>query len=389
MEKEKNKGFAAAFSERIPIAGPSITEVEINCVIDAVKNGWYNNAFEHILRFEEAFSNAVDRKYAVSLPSCTAGIHLALSALNIGPGDEVIVPDCTWIASCAPVNYVGATPVFADIDKNTWCISGNSIEDCVSSNTKAVIAVNLYGNMPDWDDILRIARKYNLFIIEDAAESIGSLYRGRPAGSFGDCSVFSFHGSKTLTTGEGGMFVCNDKKMYDRINKLRDHGRVPGDVMFNNDEIGYKYKMSPIQAALGHAQLSRLSELVAMKRRIFSWYKERTAAIEEITLNPDSDNVFNSYWMSTAILNASTQLNKTILIPMLRDSGIDVRPFFNPLSLIPAYSRTAQAKAARERNHVAHSISPWGINLPSSLVMTESDTDRVVTVLLELIQKKL
>ncbi|SEI12521.1 perosamine synthetase [Methylobacterium sp. 275MFSha3.1] len=374
-------------TRRIPIAGPSITDLEIGFIMDAAKNGWYDNAFEHIGRFESEFASHTKRQYAISLPSCTAGLHLALAALDIGPGDEVIVPDCTWIASSAPISYVGATPVFADISRQTWCMSPDSFSECITKNTKAAVIVNLYGHMAEWDAITEIAERNNIFLIEDAAEAVGSTYGNRPAGSFGLCSAFSFHGSKTMTTGEGGMLVCDDKSFYDKIMKLRDHGRAPGDVMFNNDMVAYKYKMSPLQAALGSAQLQRLPELVSMKRAIFGWYKERLDKDPRISLNPDHKEVYNSYWMSTAILDPSCGIEKGRLVSLLRERGVDVRPFFNPLSLIPAYYHTDEAAVARTRNRVAQDISATGINLPSALSLTESDIDRVAETLVSLISR--
>jgi len=223
--------------KRYPVAGPSITEREIRYVTDAVINGWYENCNLYIDRFERGFADYVGTRYAVSLPSCTSAIHLSLAALGIGPGDEVIVPDATWIASAAPIGYVGAKPVFADIDAATWCLDAKSFEAAVTPRSKAVIVVDLYGNMPDWTALRDVATRHGIAIIEDAAEAVGATYDGRKAGSFGVTGTFSFHGSKTVTTGEGGMLVTDDKAIYDRVMVLRDHGRVPNDVMFNNREV--------------------------------------------------------------------------------------------------------------------------------------------------------
>ena len=197
--------------EKIPVSGPWITQKEIDYVADAAKTAWYSNANVYNLRFETAFAEYLGVKYAISLPSCTSAIHLSLLAIGVGPDDEVIVPDITWIATAAPISYVGATPVFADIDPKTWCLSAESFEECITPRSKAVIPVDLYGNVPDWDAILTIARKHDIAVIEDAAEAIGSEYRGKRAGSFGVTGTFSFHGSKTMTTGEGGMLVTDSK----------------------------------------------------------------------------------------------------------------------------------------------------------------------------------
>ena len=218
--------------ERIPIAGPWITEKEIAYVADAAATAWYGNANSFQDRFERAFAAYLGARHAVCLPSCTSAIHLALAALGVGPGDEVIVPESTWIASAAPITYVGATPVFADVDAQTWCLAAESFEACVTPHTRAVIPVDLYGNMPDMDAINAVAKRHRIDVIEDAAEAIGSEYHGRRAGSCGDVGVFSFHGTKTLTTGEGGMLVTNRDDVVQRVRVLRDHGRQPGGFQF-------------------------------------------------------------------------------------------------------------------------------------------------------------
>ena len=371
--------------KRIPIAGPSITELEVERVAQAVREAWYDGSYTFNARFEGAFAGHCRRRFAVSLPSCTSALHLALLALGIGPGDEVIVPDVTWIASAAPISYVGATPVFADIDPMSWCLSAGSLEACITPRTKAAIVVDLYGAMPDWDQLAEVAQKHGIVLIEDAAEAVGSLWRDRPAGAFGLMSAFSFHGSKTLTTGEGGMLVLDDEQLLQRIYRLRDHGRKPGDTDFFNEEVACKYRMSSLQAALGSAQLERLDELVAGKRRIFSWYRELLEDCSGLSMNPDIDGLFNSYWMSTIVFDDTSPVTKDLLIPRLRALDIDVRPFFHPLSSIPAYRDSPQAAAARLGNTVAHRIAPRGLNLPSALCLTRGDVETVALRLKEII----
>jgi perosamine synthetase len=308
-------------------------------------------------------------------------------ALGIGPGDEVIVPDATWIASVAPVNYVGATPVFADIDAQTWCLSPEAFEAAITPRTKAAIVVDLYGAMPDWDRLKDIADRHGVALIEDAAEAIGSRWRDRPAGAFGVMAAFSFHGSKTVTTGEGGMLVLDDDALLDRVQRLRDHGRKPGDIMFFNEEIGWKYKMSAMQAALGLAQLERLSELVDGKRAIYAWYRDALADWNGGYLNPDVDGLYNSYWMSTVVLHPDLGVTKEALVPALIEQGIGARPFFYPLSAIPAYRDTPQAAQARAANQVAYAVTPYGVNLPSALNLDRNSVAKVSTVLQETVRK--
>lgn len=363
--------------ERIPVSGPWITQKEIAYVTDAVTRAWYSNANIYHERFERAFAEYVGRTYAIALPSCTSALHLSLLSLNLEPGDEVIVPDVTWIATSAPVTYVGATPVFADIDARSWCLDAKSFKANITHRTKAVIVVNLYGNMPDMDAILDVAQRHGIAVIEDAAESVGSEYKSRRAGGFGLTSTFSFHGSKTLTTGEGGMLVTDDKDTYERCLFLRDHGRQPGDKMFFNTDVAYKYKMSSMQAALGLAQLERIEELVDRKRQIFAWYKEELGDAEWLTFNDEAREVKNTYWMVTVIVDHRLGVSKSDLMDKMSQSGIDCRPFFHPLSSLPAYESLPQAMAGRSRNSNAYAISPYGINLPSGFNMTQQQVTYV------------
>lgn len=373
--------------ERILVAGPSITQKEIDYVTDAVTNAWYGNANIYHERFEKAFADYIGVRYAVSLPSCTSAIHLSLLAMGVGPGDEVIVPDATWIASAAPITYVGATPVFADIDERTWCLSAESFEACVTPKTKAVIPVALYGNMPDMDAIEDVARRHGIAIVEDAAEAIGSEYKGKKAGSFGDAGVFSFHGSKTLTTGEGGMLVTDDTKLFERAQFLRDHGRKPGDKTFFNHEVAYKYKMTSMQAALGLAQLERIEELLEQKRRIFNLYQKELNGVEGVTLNYGTPDAKNVYWMVTVVLDPKFNLSKERLMEIMSERNIDCRPFFHPLSSIPAYRDTEQARLARARNQVSYRLTPYGLNLPSALSMTKEKVGIVCTTLKDILRE--
>ncbi len=374
--------------QRIPVAGPWITQREIDYVAQAVGTAWYRSANLFQQRFEAAFAAYIGRRFAIALPSCTSAIHLALLAIGVGGDDEVIVPDATWIATSAPISYVGATPVFADIDRRTWCLSLPSLEQAITPRTRAVLPVNLYGGMPDYDRILEAAARKRIVVIEDAAESVGSLYRGKKAGSFGLASVFSFHGSKTLTTGEGGMLLTDDEALYERCRMLADHGRRKGDRAFWNAEIGQKYKMSSLQAALGLAQLERVDELVARKREIFGWYQSALDRASGITLNAEPDGTTNSVWMVTAVMDAALGWRKEDLADALAADGIDTRPFFYPLSSLPAYADSPQVAVAAKRNLIAYDISPRAINLPSALSLTEDQVGFVCDRLTRLASKK-
>ena len=373
-------------SRRVSVAGPWITEKEVGYVADAAASDWYEGAGNYTRRFEEAFGRYVGRRYAISLPSCTSGIHLSLLALGVGSGDEVIVPEITWIASAAPVSYVGATPVFADIDASTWCLSPESFESMIGPRTKAVIPVDLYGSMPAMDRILDVAARHGIAVIEDAAEAIGSRFGDGIAGSFGESSVFSFHGSKTLTTGEGGMVVTDSEALHARMSVLRDHGRLPTDTSFFNAEVGFKYKMSSLQAALGLAQLERVDELLDRKRLLFRWYTERLADLgDDLQLNPMPAGADVVPWMVTAVFGRHTGLTKEAVGAALASEGLDTRPFFHPLSAIPAYAGQPSSVGARERNPVSYDLSPRAINLPSALRLEEAEVDAVASALRRLL----
>lgn len=362
----------------IPIAGPSISEKEISYVHDAVEKGWYEEANKYIDLFEEAFCKYLGRRFAISLPSCTSALHLSLLSMGIGKGDEVIVPDSTWIASVAPVVYAGATVIFADINPETWCLSYDTVKPLITCKTKAIISVNLYGQMPDYTEL----EELGIPIIEDAAESIGSKLNGRLSGTFGKTSCFSFHGSKTIVTGEGGMLVTDDEEIYNRCLVLRDHGRAQGDILFQNIEVGYKYKMSNLQAALGLAQLERVDELVEKKRIIFSIYN---SLLEEanLQLNPSTNGLYSSYWMTTVVFPSKgleEGKDKFYYINRLKEQKISARPFFSPLSSLAAFSGFKDSNRAAKNNTASNSISIRGVNLPSAALLSESDIHKVCEV---------
>ena len=366
---------------RVPVAGPWITDHELDAVAHAARTAWYEDAGSIHPPFERDFAAHVGRSHAISLPSCTSALHLALVASGVGPGDEVLVPELTWIASSAPVSYVGAEPVFVDVDERTLCLSVESVAAAISERTRAVIAVDLYGNMPAYHELEPLLAERGIVLIEDAAQAIGSTLRGKPAGAFGAAGTFSFHGSKTLTTGEGGMLVADDEELVARALVLRDHGRRPGDVSFCNAEVGFKYKMSALQAALGHAQLDRVDALVGKKRQIFEWYRERLVELDGVRLNEAGEGVEDSVWMTCVHLEPGLGIDKDDLGARLAEHGVDTRPIFRPLSSLPAYAGTEAAKEALERNPVAYARAPWGVNVPSALRLEEGDVDRVCRAL--------
>ncbi len=356
------------------MAGPSVTELEEKLVIDAVRNGWYGKeAYHYVEAFEAAFAKYHDRKYGLMTPNCTTALHLLLAGLGIDEGDEVIVPECTWVGSTACITYQRAKTIFADIDPIHWCLTPESIERAITPRTRAVIVVDLFGNMPDWDGIRELCDARNLILIEDAAEALGSIYKGVRAGKFGIGSTFSFHRTKTITTGEGGMLLLDDDKLFERCKFLRDHGRQPG--TYFNTEITFKYMPFNVQAALGYGQLQRIDELVGKKRWIWQGFRERLADIPDILLNPEPPHVKNGVWATALIFGPSHSMTKDEALVKLPELGLPARPFFYPLSSLPAYP--GRESEGRANNPVAYATSERGINLPCALNLTEYDLDRV------------
>ena len=384
MIRGVNDGATLASIERIPVAGPWVTELEVQYVAEAAANDWYGNAAKSVGQFEAEFARYLGVRHAAAVPHGTSGLHLAMLALGIGPGDEVIVPESTWVASAAPIVYVGATPVFVDIDPDTWCISPDSLAERIGPRTKAIVTVDLYGGVPDMRAIRSIAG--DVPIVEDAAQAIGAAWNGEPAGRLGDIGIFSFHGTKTMTTGEGGMVVTSRSDLFDRVSRLRDHGRSPTNHRyFVTDEIGVKYRMGSLTAAFGRAQLARIDELVAKKKQIFRWYENRLEDVRGIRLNVEPAGVTNAFWMVTVVVDPSYALSARQLMEHLDRAGIDTRPFLPPLSSLQAFSGIATKSGGAENNPIAYDVAGRAINLPSALILEETHVDRVCTDLRNLL----
>lgn len=347
--------------KKIHYTKPSITDLEVSYATDAAKNGWGEKCYDYIYKFENSFKEHLKVDYAIATSSCTGAMHMGLSALGIKQDDEVILADINWIASAAPITYLGAKPVFVDILPDTWCIDPSKIEAAITPKTKAIIAVHLYGNLCDIDEIMKIAKKHNLFVIEDSAEAIGSIYKGKKAGSIGDFGVFSFHGTKTITTGEGGMFITNNPELYEKVNILNSHGRnQKNPKQFWAETIGFKYKISNIQAAIGFAQMERIDELIKRKREIFFEYHKQLSQIDGLKLNPipKEKNTQYGYWMPTVIFDKKLNFDREKFLKIFKNKNIDGRVFFYPLSSLPMFEE-------KKENIVSYDISERGINLPS------------------------
>lgn len=360
--------------DTILTAGPTITDLEINYVKDAIKNGWNRNHSDYISKFEKKFAEYIGVKYAIATSSCTGALHLGLLAMGIGPGDEVLVPEITWIATASAVVYTGAKPIFVDINPLTWVMETSQLEKHITKKTKAIIPVHLYGNVVNMEPIWELAEKYQLYVFEDAAPSIGAEYKGKKTGSLGHAAAFSFQGAKALVTGEGGMFVTSDKALYEKFKFIWDHGRDPKNPLASIG-IGYKYKMSNLQAALGLAQIERVEEIVAKKKQIFSWYESRLKNITELNLNFESPNTSSIFWMSSIVLNKNSPISKVEFRNKLLEYNIDTRPFFEPISSFIMFENK------KSENPVAYDLPYRGINLPSGHNRTEKEIDYICDVI--------
>lgn len=356
-------------------AGPWITEREKEAVQDAMDNWYGEDKYYYCETFESEFAEWHNRTYGLMTPNCTSAIHLLLRAIGIEPGDEVIVPECTWIGSTAGISYLGGTPVFCDVDSETWCLDPGSVEGAVSEDTRAIIAVDLHGNMPEMTALQEIADTRDIYLLEDSAQALGSEYEGQKAGSFGTASFFSFHRTKTLTTGEGGMLLLDDDELFERCKTLRNHGRREGGEMYVNYDIGYKYLPFNVQAAIGYAQFQRVDELIEKKREILQGYREGLEDVWGIQLNTEPPGGRNGAWITGLVFDQGYGLTKAEAIDRLADHGVPVRPFFYPLSSLPAYP--TDVEEFEQQNPVAYDISGRGIDLPGAFTLTDDQINHV------------
>lgn len=361
-------------TNKIYYAKPSISELEISYVTDAIKNGWGDNCYDYIYQFENLFREYTSSKHALATSSATGALHLGLAALGIGPGDEIILADTNWIASVAPVVHLGAKPVFVDILPDTWCLDPVKVEEAITSRTKAIIAVHLYGNLCDMNKLETIAKQHNLFIIEDAAEAIGSNWDGRVAGSRGIFGFYSFHGTKTVTTGEGGMLVTDNKQLYEKVSMLNNHGREKNEKkQFWASDVGYKFKMSNLQAAIGCAQMKRIESLIQRRREIFFLYNELLEPLHGLRMNPiPQGNEKYGYWMPTLIF--PDPKIRDLVLEDFQKRNIDGRIFFHPLSSLTMFKKCKQ-------NTICYDLAPRGLNLPSYHDLTTNDIEMCCSII--------
>jgi perosamine synthetase len=361
----------------IPISQPSITQKEIDYVTDAVKSGWVSSLGRYLDLFERQFAAFVGTKYAVSTSNGTTALHLAAIASGIGAGDEVIIPDFTFVATANAVRYTGARVVCVDIEDDSLCISPQAIEKAITSRTKAIIPVHIYGHPANMPEIMRLAQAKGLTVIEDAAESHGAEVLGKKVGSLGSFGVFSFYGNKIMTSGEGGMITTDDLKNYENLRLLRDHA-MSAEKRYWHEQVGYNYRMTNLQAALGVAQLERVGELLARKRMIFDRYHTNLGSHPRIRLNREAPWARNVYWMICLEVEGFDLVKRNSFMQKLKEKGIDSRPYFYPVSDMPMYDKARTPKT--------HRIYQRGINLPSYFDLNDGSIDYVCENVLEIVR---
>jgi perosamine synthetase len=355
-------------SEFIPVSRPHFTGKEEEYVLDAVRSGWVSSIGRYIELFEASFAKFCGTKYALTASNGTTALHLALVTAGIGPGDEVIVPDITFVATANAVTYTGATPVLVDIEPDTLCIDPSAVKAAITERTRAIIPVHLYGHPADMDALKAIAAEHDLAIIEDAAEAHGAEYEGRRVGGLGKAGVFSFYGNKIITSGEGGMITTDDAEFYRKACFLRDQA-MSKEKRYWHDIVGFNYRMTNLQAALGLAQMESIDDMLARRAEILAQYRATIATSERIRLNFTANWAKSAYWMICLEVDDFDDERRGRFMQRLKDRGIDSRPYFYPMSAMPMYKCRTPARAAVK--------SVIGLNLPTYHDLTPAQIERV------------
>lgn len=369
-----------AVSQRIPVAQPSFGGNELRYVSECVTTGWVSSNGAFIKKFEDNFASYCGTKYGIAVSNGTVSLHLCMLALDIGPGDEVIVPTFTYVAAVAAILYAGAKPVFMESETRTWNLDPAKIETVITKKTKAIMAVHTYGHPVDMDPLLAVAKKHGLHVIEDAAEAHGATYKGKRVGGFGIVSSFSFFGNKTVTCGEGGMVMTNDPALNEKIRLLKGQGMDPK-RRYWHPVVGYNYRMTNIAAALGLAQMEQIDQFLNYRHTMAARYDKLFADLRDKVDTPLVEPwATHSFWMYSVALKDSVKISRDAVIDALEARGIETRPFFFPAHVMPPY---------REFGHgsypLAEKISARGINLPSFVGISEEQQVRVVEALKKLL----
>ena len=361
--------------KRIPISEPDLSDLEVQYAVDAIRSSWISSSGDFLNRFERDFAAACGSKHALAVSNGTTAIHLALAALNVGPGDEVIVPSMTYIATANAVHYCGAEPVFVDVDPQTWCLDPAKIEDALTPRTKGIVPVHLLGHPADMDPILDVASMHGLWVVEDAAEAPFATYRGRTVGSLGRIATFSFYGNKVLTCGEGGAITFQDDSIERRLRMLRGQGMDPHRRYFF-PIVGYNYRLTNVAAAMLCAQMERREALLARRREVVSLYESRLRNVRGLEVRADASWAETSPWMFCVLVDPATAaVDARGLADVLATNGVETRPMFIPIHTLPPYKRT---HARRQTTlPVTDRLGRDGIMLPTHTLLTDADVHRI------------
>lgn len=367
----------------IPVCEPTLKGNELEYVKDCLKTGWISSQGKYIDQFEKKFSEYCGVSHGISCSNGTAALHLALASLGIGPGDEVILPTFTMIASCNAILYAGAKPVLVDSELETWNLDINQIEEKITPKTKAIMVVHTYGHPVDMDKVKALAEKHSLFIIEDAAEAHGAEYKGKKAGSLGDISAFSFYANKIISSGEGGMVLTNSEKLAERAGKLRNH--FFGQPRFLHQDMGYNYRLTNIQAAIGLAQLEKIDEFVEARRKNAALYNQLLKNISGIITPPEASWAKNVYWMYGLLIEEKFGLSMPQLREELFKKGIDTRTFFIGMHHQPVYQKSDPRFPDISGNYpCSDRLEKSGLYLPSSSSLTEAQIKHITETICSL-----
>lgn len=358
----------------IPVSAPNLSVLERQYLLDAFDSGWISSRGPYIEAFEGKFREFQKVPYALSVCNGTCALHLALLALGIQPDDEVIVPTLTYVASANAIRYTGATPVFIDSEPDTWNMDVSKLETALTPRTKAILVVHLYGNPCDMDPILAFAKKNGLAVVEDVAEAFGSQYKGQRVGGFGDIGVFSFFGNKTITTGEGGMVTTNQPNLNSKMLHLKSQGMSATNYYYF-DIVGYNYRMTNLEAALGLAQLERAEKFITKKRENAQIYSRELGNMKDVTLPVEVSYAYNTYWMYSILIKESSAISRDTVREALQKKGIETRPFFYPCHLLPMYEKNGVSFK------IAEDVSRRGLNLPSSTLLSEEEIVHICNTL--------
>jgi len=358
----------------IPVSQPALIGKEKEYLLDCIESNWISSNGKYIGMFEESFAGYLGVRHAISCCNGTAALHIALLALGIGTGDEVIVPTFTYVATANAVTYTGAVPVLVDCESDTWNIDARKIEALITPRTKAIIPVPLYGHPCEMDTILDIAHRHGLYVVEDAAEALGAHYKGQLCGSMADISTFSFYGNKTITTGEGGMVVTNNDALARRIRMLKGQG-MDLERRYWFPIVGHNYRMTNIEAAIGLAQMEHIDLFLQKRRQIAVWYSNALKGLKGITLPVVKEYADHSWWMYSILIEDEFGLSRDEIMNLLAQNGVETRPFFYPMHIMPIYH-------GREECFVtAASVAKKGVNLPTYYDLSEKQIDRIANIL--------